>query len=122
MQIPSHNIAATIYNLSINLLDKQLSTLVFQQKIASNALIILTYFLKLNAKACIENIINEVVQTQDDQNWTGKRDFISVLEQLATNPIYKTQQILDTCYTSNEDLAFFIIKELFSKPDTYRVF
>ncbi len=121
MQMPSHNLAATIYNLSINLLDKQLSTLIFQQKIDSNALIILTYFLKLSAKACMENIIHGVVQTTRVTSWTQKRDFISVLEQLATNPIYKTQQILDTCYTSNEDLAFFIIKELFSKPDTYRV-
>ena len=117
--MPSHNLAATIYNLSINLLDKKLSTLITRQEIDSNALIILTYFLKLGVETCTKFFTDRILSSEYDSSFTGKSDFISVLKQLATNPIYKTQQILDASCTSDEDLAFIIIKNVCPKLDIY---
>ena len=108
--MPSHNLATTIYNLSINWLDEQLGTLILEQENNSHFLIICTYFLKLGAGTCIYELTDRMDDAYEGN--VSMDELLSVLEKLVTNPIYKTKQILDTL--CNENVAKVILKYAFS--------
>ena len=108
--MPSHNLATTIYNLSINWLDEQLGTLILEQENNSHFLIICTYFLKLGAGTCIYELTDRMDDAYEGN--VSMDELLSVLEKLVTNPMYKTKQILDTL--CNVDIPKIILKYVFS--------
>ena len=109
--MPSHNLATTIYNLSINWLDDQLGTSILEQENNSHFLIIWTYFLKLGAGTCINELTSRIEDAFEGD--VGSMDeLLSVLEKLVTNPMYKTKQILDTL--CNVNIPEVILKYAFS--------
>lgn len=111
----SHNLATTIYNLSINWLDDQLSNLISKQENNSLFIVICIYALKL-CPTCIEELLPSELQSQPDFNINKDNQLILELKKLTTNPIYKTKQILDTL--RDADLALIIIKYSFLKLET----
>ncbi len=108
----SHNssLATTLYDLSINWLDNQLGTLILEQENNSCFLIICTYFLKLGAVKCMEELNSDIVDAHE-YNDSGMDELFSVLGKLNTGTVYKTKHILDTL--CNDYLAKIILKYVF---------
>ena len=107
--MPLHpDFAARIYNLSINALDDQLSYLMNEEKDSFFGAFICAQKL---FPMCTVDLVPSALRTRSDFDITRDIELTWELQKLATDPIYKTKQILDTL--RDEDLALIIIKYSF---------